>query len=41
LLAVPVAVAECRVVAIVLRRNGYSFRFSALEANVLGSALAA
>jgi hypothetical protein len=39
-LAVPVVVSGCHVLAIVLRRNGYSFRFSALEAHVLGAALA-
>jgi hypothetical protein len=39
-LAVPVVVAGSDAVAIVLRRNGYSFRFSALEASLLGAALA-
>jgi hypothetical protein len=39
-LAVPVVVAGSDTVAIVHRRNGYSFRFSALEANLLGAALA-
>jgi hypothetical protein len=38
-LAVPVVVGGCHAVAILLRRNGYSFRFSALEANVLAAAL--